>query len=292
MAALASTELRARLYDKLARHEWRRRRWKRAGDGEALELHKALAAPRDGLGPPAGKAGLHDWLWDLVEAEGASTILDVGCGFGATLLAWARRSDAQHLRFTGLGSSAFQLERAAEQAQRLGVAARCSFVLQSFEDEVLGRFDRIVAVEALLHADDLGATLAQLAAALVDGGTLLVVEDMLDASVAADDPDVRALAEGWHTPTIWSREAWSSAAGAAGLVLEREVDLSLQVPFRAPARLAVRDRCLRLARTCAVRSSWRSICDAFLGGYALERLYARGALHYVVAKWRKPSPSR
>lgn len=292
MAALASTELRARLYDKLARHEWRRRRWKRAGDGEALELHKALAAPRDGLGPPAGKAGLHDWLWDLVEAEGATTILDVGCGFGATLLAWARRSDARHLRFTGLGCNAFQLARAAEQAQRLGVAERCTFLLQNFEDEVAGRFDRVVSIEALLHADDLATTLAQLTAALVDGGSLLVVEDMLEASVAADDPDVRALAEGWHTPTIWTRDAWLSAASAAGLVLEHEVDLSMQVPFRPPELLTVRERRLRLARACAVRSAWRSVCDAFLGGLALERLYARGALRYVVAKWRKKGATR
>ncbi|MCB9891366.1 MAG: methyltransferase domain-containing protein [Planctomycetes bacterium] len=274
------------LYERLARHEWMRRRLTRARDGERLELHKALAAPSVSDAPSAGKTGLHAWLWSRFGLRDVDHVLDVGCGFGATILAWARRPDAHHVRFTGIGCSAFQIRRATEQALRVGVADRCDFRHQEYSDPIEGRFDCVVSIEALLHADDLDATIACLAEVLEPGGRLVCVEDMLIGDLGTD-ADVRALANAWHTPHIHSHEDWERATTSAGLRLESEVDLSAQVPVRAAVEQERQARRLRRFRGLLAVPYFTSVIDAFQGGLALERLYARGIMRYVAAKWVK-----
>ncbi|MCA8970507.1 MAG: class I SAM-dependent methyltransferase [Planctomycetes bacterium] len=274
------------LYERLARHEWMRRRLTRARHGERLELHKALLAPQISDAPSAGKTGLHTWLWSRFGLRDVERVLDVGCGFGATILAWARQPGAGDVRFTGIGCSAFQIRRASEQAERVGVADRCEFRRQEYSDPIAGEFDCIVSIEALLHADDLDTTLAGLAAVLEPGGRLVCVEDMLLGEFAAD-ADVRALATAWHTPRIHSREDWARATEAAGLLLESEVDLSAQVPVRSTVDQGRQTRRLRRIRRLLAVPYFTSVIDAFQGGLALERLYARGIMRYVAAKWVK-----
>ena len=108
----------AQLYDGLARFQWWRRRLKRSGAGEGLEMRKRLLAPRPGEdGPPAGADGLDDWLWSRLEPSAGVRVLDVGCGFGATLFHWANNVDgAAGAAFVGLTLSGYQVQRAEEVA--------------------------------------------------------------------------------------------------------------------------------------------------------------------------------
>ncbi|MEM7199468.1 MAG: methyltransferase domain-containing protein [Planctomycetota bacterium] len=273
-----------RLYDNLARYHWLRRRLAACAPGEGLELHKRLVAPpSDTDGPPAGTAGLHDWLWQQLGAPPAPTVLDVGCGFGASVLRWAT---TQPGTFVGLGASAYQVQRARREAERAGVADRCSFVLQSYDQPIAGPFDRVVAVEALLHAQDLAATLANVAAAMAPGARLVAVEDVAADDAVAADPDAAELLQRWSTAGLPSLATWRRACAAAGLHVERVHDLTAQVQPRPASVLARSERRLKALRRAMPVAAARAVLDAFLGGIALERLYAKGATRYVVVAAR------
>jgi SAM-dependent methyltransferase len=275
----ASPRLQA-LYEGLARFQWWRRRWARAAPGQGLELHKRLlpfargadaggAAPRD----------LDEWLGaqvDRARLPARPRVLDLGCGFGSSLLHWARTHGAGGL---GLSSSPYQIAKATAAAQQAGLADRCRFVVQSFEQPVAGPFDVVLAIESLGHAADLGAVLRRAAQVLDAAGTLLLVDDLLRAP-ASGDADVAELAARWSSPPLRTRTEVRAALAGAGLAVRREVDLSAQVPARhRPARRT--GRLLRALRAIAPSRSARGLADAFLGGLALERLYARQLVDYV-----------
>lgn len=264
------------LYDSLARFQWLRRRLAGAGPGERLEMHKRLAAPGNGQRPPAGHAGLHDWMWRLLDMPAAPRVLDVGCGFGATLISWARRSEGSYV---GIAPSPYQLRRARQEADRCGV--QCSFRLQSYDESIEGTFDRVVAVEALFHADDLHATLQNLASCIERDGLLLAVEDVAASRSVGEDVDARSLLRAWSSRSLHAREDWRDAAEGAGFEIVVTHDLSDQVEARAAAELARHERCLRLLRRGCPLAGGRRVADAFLGGIALERLYAKGAMSYL-----------
>jgi hypothetical protein len=65
-----------------------------------------------------------------------------------------------------------------------------------------------------------------------------------------------------------------------GFARVAEVDLTARVPFGSPSTLRRRRGWLRLVRACAPMAWLRHVASAFLGGLALERLYARGSTRY------------
>ena len=289
MTATGELEL-AQLYDQLARYQWWMRRWSRAQPGERLAMRKQLAPGRDEL---AGVEQLNTWLWNLATPDQAPRVLDLGAGFGDTLLCWAADHDGEYI---GLGLSPYQVRRATEQAASLGLTDRCRFVRQEFDAPLPGQFDLIVAVETLFHARDLGNTLAHVAAALVPGGDLVLVEDMArDASVAATAAGQELLSR-WSTPRLHTRSDYHGGLRDAGLELEHEFDLTGQLVFAEEGghdgRRSRRRRRLRRLRCCLPGK--RHVVDAFLGGLAMEELQQRGDLEYRAMRARRPirTPNR
>ena len=266
------------LYESLARFQWWRARRGVAADRlDGLELRKRLAPPQGGDGPADGAAGLDAWLQTVAGGCAGARVLDLGCGFGASLL---RAVDAGAREGVGLTPSPYQIARARSTAAARGVDARCRFEVADL-GAPLPASDLVFAIESLGHVEDLGAVLGRVAACLegASAGRLLWLEDCLTAA-ADDDPDVRALASAWSSPPLRSVAAADDALALAGLVERRVVDLTPQVPRRA---LDVIDAAIR--RTSRLRRLLplpfaRRVLAAFEGGLHLERLYARGLACY------------
>ena len=116
------TEQGARaLYESLARFQWWRRTLQRAAPGSGLEMRKHLNAPQ-AEGPSDGRAGLDEWLMRQIDGQ-PQRILDLGCGFGASLLRWLPQpshgdEDLRHA--FGITPSAYQVRRARQVADRAG----------------------------------------------------------------------------------------------------------------------------------------------------------------------------
>lgn len=262
------------LYEALAR--WQR--WRRPG---RLELRKRLLPPpAGGDGPADGAAGLDAWLQARLGLRwrAGARVLDVGCGFGASLQRWVAAGGGEGV---GVTSSPYQIRVATRAAARAGLAARLRFAVGDFVALPAGPFDVVLAIEALGHAAALATALQAIRAALAPGGTLVWVDDLLRGPAGGDD-DVRELAACWSSPQLRADAGAVAALHAAGLVPVAAYDLTPQVPLVPMA--ANRRRAHRLRRLGA----WlplppvRRLAAAFRGGLALERLYARGLACYRV----------
>lgn len=281
MTATRTDAAQVAMYEALARHVWHRRGGRPAG--EALELHKRLRAPR-GDGPAAGTAGLHDWLSAFAGASEAGAVLDVGCGFGATLLRWAA---AQPFRGLGIAPSPFQIARAREQAAALRLSDRCEFRAQGVDALPPDAFDLAIAVESLCHMADWPAVLAALARALRPGGMLAVVDDFRVAG--ANGSAFAHLAAAWHSPELRTVAALRAAADAVGLAPVAERDLTAQVPRRTRWWCRLGSLALRGAAAIAPSAARRAVLTAFAGGLELEFLYGSGRARYLAVSFRRGS---
>jgi SAM-dependent methyltransferase len=282
------------MYEALAARQWRRwlsRERERAGGADAfagLEVRKRLSPPEPALRgerPADGQRGLDVWLRGSV-ATAAPTVLDLGCGFGASLLRWCH--DDRDATGIGVTPSAFQVARANEVAAAHGLAPRCRFVQQSMSDPLPLReqADAVLAIEALGHEPDLAAALRHTLLALRPGGRLLWLEDLLTKD-APRDTDVQALARAWRSPPLRTVAVSHAALAAAGFQLVHDIDLTAQVAPAGSAALRRRAiglallRALPVPRLCAV-------VDAFAGGVHLERLYSRGLVGFRLAVAERP----
>lgn len=271
------------LYETLARFQWRRSRRARAR-GEGLEIRKRLLPQAGNDGPADGGAGLDRWLFTRLGERPAARVLDLGCGFGASTQRWATLGGGSAV---GVTPSPFQVAKAAGAAAGVGLGARVRFVRQDFTAPLAERFDVVLAIESLGHAADLSAALQSVHRALVPGGAFVWVEDLLRAD-APGDADVQMLATAWCSPPLRTAAATRQALTAAGLRLFADIDLTAQVPFGPLPQSAARERRWnRVRRLCPV-PSLRRLLDAFLGGIALERLYARGLACYRVRMSERP----
>lgn len=258
------------LYEALARWQLRRRRGLPAGEG--LELRKRLVAPVPGVhGPTDGGAGLDAWLRELSGERARGRVLDLGCGFGASLLRWVAAGAQAGV---GVTTSTVQIATAQQEAQRRGLAERATFVHGDFTALPPGPFDVVLAIESLGHARDLTAVLRAVHAALAPDGVLLLVDDQLRAARDGDDADVAELARRWRSPRLRSVDELGEALAAAGFTTRAEFDLTPQVRTNDERTLRTRRRWLRLASLLPL-PSLRLVVDAFLGGIALERLHRR-----------------
>lgn len=285
MASSTRTPRVDKLYDSLSRYQWWQRWLRRARSGTGLEMHKRLLEASIGDLPGAGRAELNRWLWTLVadRFETAPRVLDIGCGFGATLLAWAGRDDATRAgTFVGLTLSGYQTQRATGEAKRLGLHGACTFKTQSFDDAVDGSaerlFDVVVSVETLFHAPDLLRTLSGLASTVRPGGAIVLVEDMAVDVGVKEETAARTLRDRWATTDLRTIDEYRGALSDAGFDLERDIDLTAQVDLPARASRDRRER--RLHRLRRFTPVGRRVIDAFLGGIAMERLYSASLLSY------------
>ena len=266
------------LYESLARFQWWRAR-RRVDDEslEGLEMRKRLAPPLEGAGPVDGASGLDEWLRALVGGVQGARVVDVGCGFGASIL---RAVDAGASRCSGFTPSPYQVTQARRVAAARGVGARCRFEVATM-DRPLPPADFVTAVESLGHTVDLRAALDSIAGACREGGggRFLWLEDLL-AEPAAEDQDVVALGRAWSSPPLRCIAEADEALRAAGLAVVASHDLSDQVVTRDIAILDRARRRLSLLLRVVPVPSVRRVLAAFLGGVHLERLYARQLVRY------------
>jgi SAM-dependent methyltransferase len=225
-----------------------------------------------------GVHAVHDRLLEISGLPPQPRVLDAGCGFGGTVFRWCERIGGQ---YDGLTISRVQARVARREARRRGWETRCRFFLQSYDEPLPGLYDGIVAIETLVHAPRPAATVAHLAAALRPGGRLLVVEDVPLAALGADAAhDLALLREHWGCPCLPALDDYRRSFAAAGLALLHEEDLTGGVRTRPPLQLDRLERRYTRLRSALPWAPARAVLAAYLGGIAVERLYATGRLAY------------
>jgi len=250
--------------------------FERLGQGGA-SIHRAVW----GVGVSSREAAFHHVdelvLAALPAAAVEPTVVDLGCGLGASLLYLAGRRPG--LRGEGITISPRQAERAAALIGGAPVRVRQGDYL-SVPDDLVGLADLTFSVEAFVHSPDADRYFEQAARTLRPGGTLVVCDDFLTPAGAAAHPragrwldDFRT---GWRVGSLVTVEQARTLAAGHGLALTRDLDLTAALELRRP-----RDRWVsalvrvgRLARPSG--EYWRSL----VGGDALQHALLHGALSY------------
>lgn len=157
-------------------------------------------------------------ITDLTKLEEASSVLEIGCGWGGLAAHLADRGAS----ITGITLSPAQLEIARQRIDERGMADRVRLELRDYRD-VQGRYDRIVSIEMFeavgeAYWDDYFAVIRR---SLAPGGrAVLQVITIADADFAhyRTHPDMiqTLVFPGGMLP---SRQALADAAGRNGLAI-------------------------------------------------------------------------
>lgn len=252
--------------------------WLAYGDRfAAFTMHKRLAAPA-GAGRTAGLEYVNDHLLEAAELPEEPRVLDAGCGFGGTILRWHERRGG---RYDGLTLSRVQARVARREARRRGIDEACRFHVKSYDAELTGEYDAVVAIESLIHSPDLGHTISNLASVLAPGGRLVVLDDMASGEMERDHPrEAELLRDHWGCARYPGERDYRDAIAGAGLRVVHEDDLThLALPREDAVLDRLEKRYSALHRSIPLRPV-RTIVSAYLGGIGLERLHGTGYVRY------------
>ncbi|MDM0031509.1 cyclopropane-fatty-acyl-phospholipid synthase family protein [Variovorax sp. J22P271] len=167
----------------------------------------------------AAQAAKIDRIVALLDLPPRSTVLEIGCGWGALATALASRHGA---RVTGLTLSTEQLAHARAQVRAQGLAD-VDLRLQDYRD-IEGRYQRIVSIEMLeavgerywpLYFDTLRERLAPGGSGVLQ--VITIAEDHFDRYRASTDFVQRFIFPGGKLPSV---RAMTAHAERAGLVLQ------------------------------------------------------------------------
>jgi len=239
---------------------------RRGEGGRWVHLGHWDAAPTGAAGEFArAQARLDEVLLDMAELRDGLHVLDVGCGFGASLEAINRRHSGMQL--TGVNIDPRQLELCRALAARPGnryawqVADACALPFAP------ASFDRILCVEAMFHFASRRAFYAEAARVLVPGG-VMVASDIL---LSGDSAPVR---EGFGP---WPEEGANhrALAAVAGLRCDALVDATAQT---------------RPSHRYTTPSSPAAHSDPTVrAALALRTLHEGGHLQYLYLRLSKPA---
>lgn len=121
---------------------------------------------------------VHEWIPSLGELHDrlrtGARVADVGCGFGATLLALAEAYPAS--RFWGFDSHDGSIAHARTAAAEAGVTTRTTFEVAAADQVPDGAFDLVLFVDALHDLGDPVGALRRARQVLRGDGSVLLVE--------------------------------------------------------------------------------------------------------------------
>jgi cyclopropane fatty-acyl-phospholipid synthase-like methyltransferase len=251
-------------------------RFVRHGQGKG-SIHRAVWGPSVTTRDQA----MH-WIDDriveaLAQKPDATSVLDLGCGVGATLLYVAART---HVRGVGVTISPTHCARAREAFAAAGAGERLRCVEGDFHalEASLRDFDLAFAIEAFVQSANAARFFASAAGALRAGGRLLVCDDFLarrdlserEAELVAD------FREGWRAGALHTVSEVEEFAQREGLTLVEDRDLTPYLELRRPRDVVIA-LALKLGRLLALDGPYIA---SLRGGDALQLALKSGALAY------------
>ena len=218
----------------------------------------------------------------VAREEGATRILDLGCGVGGGLFYLADHSAAP-VSATGITLSPTQVRLAREEARSRGLSSQCTFRQGTFLDlPSLGPVDLAYAIEAFVLASDPRRFFAEAAAVLRPGGRLVIIDDVLAERPSQDTLDDRArhwvetFRAGWQADALRSGSTLRSLAREEGFVCRDDRDLTPGLHLHR-----LRDRLIAWGVVPLRPLLWRwAYFRGLIGGHALQQCLATGLIQY------------
>lgn len=156
--------------------------------------------------------GLHDRLL----ADPPARVVDIGCGEGWSTIAMARAYPTA--RFVGIDLDEPSIEAARRHARAAGVEDRVSFHHDDAAG-LAGSFDAAIIIEALHDMANPVPALASVGASLVEGGSIIVVDEKVGERFAAPGDELERFMYGWSITTCLPDGRSREASVATGTVM-------------------------------------------------------------------------
>jgi SAM-dependent methyltransferase len=264
----------AAYYDRLSRWNRVARVVGYGGGSHALTVHRGLADPA--ASGRVTTTRLHDVLAEQLMPGPSPRVLDAGCGLGGTMLSLAERWGGD---YTGVTLSARQADAATAAIRASGRSGHMRVLVRSYDNPPQGPFDLIVAIESLIHSADPAGSLRALSDALAPGGSIVVVDDMPEAS-AIDMPELEVFRSGWNCGAIWSRQQYVGALESLRFRIVTDVDLTAACRPRSAGRIRTMTWLNLMAARILPTRALRAVMLSHRGGLALEHLLRTGHMRY------------
>jgi cyclopropane fatty-acyl-phospholipid synthase-like methyltransferase len=258
-------------------------RFERYGQGGAF-VHRAVWGPGVSTSQEAFSYIESLILSELTRFQAAPTVLDLGCGLGASLIYLADRAP---IVGEGITISPVQAARAARLVEEAGLAkrVRCRVGNYLALPDDLHDVDLAFSIEAFIHSPNAQDYFGQAAHVLRPAGRLVICDDFL-ASTSLHEIPARAgrwldeFRRGWHAGSLISAEQARELGGRVGLKLVGDTDLTpyLRLDHLHDRLLRFAVNFARLARILGRGKYW----DAIVGGTALQHALKARVLTYRV----------
>lgn len=189
---------------------------------EAFQRHVHFGAYFGQESPAEAMEQLTQLMIDMAEIQAGQQVLDVGCGFGGTLMSLKEQFPANAL--TGLNIDPRQLEVAGQRCPEVQLVQGDACAMP-FPD---ASFDRVLAVECIFHFPSRRAFFEHARRVLRPGGNLTLSDFVVPEGTPAGSYD-------HTTEMLWGRHTaiempeYRALAAEVGLELTASEDISTQV---------------------------------------------------------------
>jgi len=214
---------------------------------------------------------VHDVLRARIAESGARSILDLGCGVGASLEHVLGGTEVVGF---GVTNSAVHAELARE---RLGARATIS-ELDFCSDPLPAPVDLAFGIESFVQASDAEAFVANIARVVAPNGYLVLCDDFLTGAGEGGGENrwVSEFRRGWRASSLLRPTALDELAAEHGFELVEDRDLTPFLELDRP-----RDRALGvLIALTRPFSAMSARLESHLGGNALRQCLKRGLVAY------------
>lgn len=236
-------------------------------------IHRALYIDR--LDVADATQVIHHLIKDAIMryTPQAQSLLDVGCGVGASINALSQLMP-QLTTTSGVTLSHVQAERATHNDLSVIVA---TFHALPYPDQSV---DVVIAIESMIHSDQPEHFWHEVQRVLRSGGMVFVCDDVL---CDANNAMVSLFQKGWHAPNLQSQADHVRLADAAGLTF---CDATNLTPYLRLVTVPMPIMHL-LARTYTLFEGM-PIVTSMIGSMALQQLLADNAVAYSTMVFVRP----
>ena len=222
--------------------------------------------------PEDAQVRMVDYCVNLLGLSSGAHVLDLGRGYGGTLIYLARSLSCTG---TGLTLSPKQARLAREHSARAGIERRVNFEVANADqfEFPASAFDLVWTMESSEHFADKSRYFINVARTLRPGGQLLLAA----WTGAMARPLVREVGRAFLCPKLWTAEQYQSAIESAGVRVRRREDLTARI-------LSTWEICQERARAAslAVKLLPRAAREFVEGIDIILEAYRSGDLTYTV----------
>jgi 2-polyprenyl-3-methyl-5-hydroxy-6-metoxy-1,4-benzoquinol methylase len=217
---------------------------------------------------------IHDYIKQYTSTRDTKfSVLDLGCGFGATLKFLSDTLNSNSLiDYTGITISSYQ----AQQAQK-NLNYGASIICDDFQkiSEHNKKYNIVYAIESIVHSPDIAELLKGIKKILKEDGVFIIIDDFISSTHNSDaNYLIEDYKHNWFTNGITESSQFIRIANSVGFKLIRSVSLSSLI------RQSFKGIMGRFIYSLGIRKSSNMYLKSIIGGAARQNALIQGLLDY------------